>query len=286
MAKFIKEMVALAVLLAMVSATMVIYLDSQETSETITPNEDFSVVKKVAFIGDSVSWGINPDFGTMSFARYGWVQMITGNTTSSPTAPMPNNLSTLWPGVIWKDLSLPGNTIRYFKDDARLKDVFDYAPDLVFFMLGGNDVLNYLRDGVFNATEKEQLKDNVDSILSKLRAKLPDAKIVVLNYYDLFDTYSDQITQRDLLEYRNLSSATSDSNAMMKDAANRHDCEYIDIHTPFMHHCYGRYLGDGGMLDPAYVKTPLQGFNIHPNTKGHEAIYETVYASLAEMKAA
>jgi lysophospholipase L1-like esterase len=211
--------------------------------------------------------------------------MLTGNASASPAPTKPENLSALWPGVTWADFSLPGNTIRYYKEDARLKAVFDYAPDLVFFMLGGNDLLNYLRDGVLNATEKAQLTDNVDYILSKIRSNLPDAKIVVLNYYDLFDTYSDQITQRDLLEYRNLSTATSESNDMMKDTANRYGCYYIDIHTPFMHHCYGRYMGDTGMLDPPFVKTPLAGFNIHPNTKGYERIYETVYTELAQLKA-
>jgi len=286
MTKFVKEIFTIVVLLAVVSATTVIYLESQDTSGTITPKDDFRVAKRVAFIGDSVTWGINPDLGPMSFARYGWAQMLTGNASASPGPTKTQNLTTLWPNVTWKDFSLPGNTIRYYKEDARIKEVFDYAPDLVFFMLGGNDLLNYLRDGVLNATENAQLTDNVDYILSKIRSNLPDAKIVVLNYYDLFDTFSDKITQRDLLEYRNLSTATSESNVMMKDTAIRYGCHNIDIYQPFMHHCYGRYMGDVGMLVPPFVKTPLDGFNIHPNTNGYEMIYETVYTELARLKAA
>jgi len=284
MAKFLKEIIAILVLLAVVTATTAIYLELRDTENGKQPREDFNGVKKVAFIGDSVSWGINPDLGPMSFARYGWVQMITGNATSSPAPPKAQNLTTLWPGVVWKDFSLPGNTIRYYKEDARMREVFDYAPDLVLFLLGGNDVLNYLRDGALNDTEEAQLKENVENILSKIRYDLPDAKVVVLNYYDLFDGLSDKITQRDILEYRNLSSVTSGSNAMLKNGAKMQDCEYIDIYAHFMHHCYGRYLGDGQIQDPPLVKLPLANFNIHPNTDGYEMIYETVYYELTRLK--
>lgn len=53
-----------------------------------------------------------------------------------------------------------------------------------------------------------------------------------------------------------------------------------------MHHCYGiDDLDDTEHISPDYIKRPLMPyFNIHPNTNGHDKIYDKIYAQLASLK--
>ena len=230
-------------------------------------------------VGDSISAGVNPGFGT-----YGWVHMLFGQLADGQEASSAV-LTNLWPGIVAYNSSVSGSTAKHWAgaQPSYLQTVSNHHPDLVVVFIGGNDGLAYAADGVYSEAEKEEFRTNLVAIVQQLRANSPVPDIVVVNYYDLFDGLSSNLPPV-FAAYQKLSAAVATGNQMIAGVAASNGCFYVDVHSGFMHHAYGGELGDAGHLSPDYVRTPLAAFDIHPVTAGHHAIRLAVYERLGELK--
>ena len=235
-------------------------------------------------VGDSIAAGYNPD--TLP-ALHGWAQMLFGESGGVPPATKEQTIYTLWPGIdartsgeyasLASEWAAPGSPL--------LSAVLDRKPDLVVVMVGANDFfLEYTNDAQVTPEEIAEFRANLAAIVDRLQANQPRPDVILLTYYDLFDGYSRNLPFF-FVQYRGLSKAAVDANAAIREVAVEKACTVVDLYPDFLHRCYGREFGDPAPLSPAWVHLPVSEYNIHPNTRGHERIYEKVYAALAELKA-
>ncbi|MGD9872792.1 MAG: SGNH/GDSL hydrolase family protein [Kiritimatiellia bacterium] len=229
-------------------------------------------------VGDSISAGVNPECGT-----YGWVHMLFGQTNCGQ-ALNSQTLTNLWPGITAYNSAVSGSTARQWAWAAPsyLQTVSNHHPDLVVVFIGGNDGLGYACDGFYSPQEQGEFRTNLTLILQKLHSFCPAPEIIVANYYDLFDGFSSSLPPL-YAAYTNLSAAVREGNRMIEEIAFSNGCFHVDVHSEFMHHCYGAELGDTNHLSPAYVRTPLSAFDIHPVTAGHNTIRELIFERLTEL---
>jgi lysophospholipase L1-like esterase len=234
-------------------------------------------------VGDSVSDGVNPDCYPL-LERYGWVHMLYGMYGTSNSPPQ-LTITNLWPSISRNNSAVSGSRAWEWADTISypyLTNVISHHPDLVFVMIGGNDFLSYVSDGVVTPEESAQYQTNLTTIIETLQGQTPVPEIVMIGYYDLFDGYSTNPLVPSA--YRTLSQAVPAANTMIRDIALAHGCFFVSVYEDFMHHAYGAELGDTNHLAPDYVRTPLANFDIHPVTAGHLEIYDLVYARLQEFK--
>ena len=234
-------------------------------------------------VGDSVSFGLNPDYpGTLTV--YGWVHMLQGAGGFPWPPPMDETIFTLWPEITSFNSAVGGTTAADWVETGNpfLPLVLAHHPDLVAVMIGGNDFRKaHSDDGIFSLAEQEQLRANISLLIEQLQALEPAPEIIIVGYYDLFDGFSHN---HPLPKYVNYSPDTVIGNGIMHAVARRYRCIWLPIADEFMHHAYGRDLGDTGHLLPDYFRLPLIEFNIHPITPGHAQIYELMQARLARLK--
>ena len=243
----------------------------------------YNFTNRVSVIGDSISEGINPVYSKYS-PTYGWVHMINGKSYSTNTAPYPN-IHSIWPEtwVVLSNFALSGSTASLWNNIHFLQPVIDFDPDIVIVFIGGNDVLYYIKDGVIDDSEQAELSNNFCGILDILTNNLTNTKIVLVDYYDLADGYSMTLTNpyySSYSYYSNLSAYVALANSSISNIALERGCYFVDIYKRFMHHCYGKYLGDTGSLTPIYVYEPIEDFDIHPVTSGHRKICDEVLVTL------
>ena len=227
-------------------------------------------------VGDSISWGWNPDVPGQS----GWVQMLFGSFGTEKT------INALWPAIAKHNGAVSGSTAEEWAgaDYAPMKELLAHYPDLVVVYIGGNDLLAQLADGDFSQAEKDAYRDNLRAIVTRLRGNAPRPEIVLVNYYDLFDGCSANLPLL-LSPYRGLSQATVEGNEIIAEVAKEKNCRPVSgIYGDFMHHCYGAELGDTDHQDPPFMRMPLTRFDIHPVTAGHKAIYGNVFRMLESLK--
>jgi len=231
-------------------------------------------------VGDSISYGINPQLGT-----YGWVQMLMGEGGGGYPVAQTTTLYTLWPSITAYNSALSGAKASDWAANSYslLSTVVNHHPDLVVVFIGGNDFLAYVADGNVTNQEYQQFRSNLNSILDTLQSNSPQPSILMVNYYDLFDGYS-QYLPSSTANYQGLSATVVAGNQIISEVAAQKGCSLININQPFYHHCYGSYFGDTGHLLPDYVAMPLTNFNIHPSTAGHLCIYQKVLESLKNLQ--
>jgi len=155
----------------------------------------------------------------------------------------------------------------------------------VVVQVGANDLQGFIQnDGAFTFNEMVDLYYRLGSVYAIIRAARPRAKLVVVNYYDLTD-------QRWLPDGLALGPGALPSGYVRKvfqsvpllnwiinlaaGAQGAQKVQVIDIYQPFLHHGYGRYLGDSQAQNPMYfpnLNNGLQYFDVHPGTEGHKAI--------------
>jgi len=231
-------------------------------------------------VGDSISFGVNPE----CLLQYGWAQMLFGSSGCGQSA-MTQTIYTLWPDIEAYNTAWPGSKASDWADPnyTFTKTVLAHDPDLVVVWIGGNDGLDYAADGVYTEKELGEYRTNLTTIIQILRSNAPPPEIIVCNYYDLFDGYSANLPAG-YEAYRALSPATVTGNEMIRSVAESNGCFYVDIYTPLFHHAYGEEIGDTGHLSPDYFDTPLANLDIHPNTAGHQAVYQALYQTLQHLK--
>lgn len=230
-------------------------------------------------VGDSVSEGINPEYPAQT--NRGWVAMLFGTLGSHTT------LDTLWPGIVKHNSAVSGSRASQWAEPAYapMQTVLDHHPDLVIVFIGGNDAIAYAADGAVTPAELQSLRDNLTAIVDRLQANTPPPDIVVVNYYDLFDGFSANLTAP-YTAFQFISQATSDGNDIIRQVAEEQGCFLVDtIDDVFLRHAYGNACGDSGHLSPEFMATPFPtSFDIHPVTAGHEAIYTEIFQKLQSMK--
>jgi lysophospholipase L1-like esterase len=231
-------------------------------------------------VGDSISYGVNPQLGT-----YGWVQMLLGEGGGGYPVAQTTTLYTLWPSMTAYNSALSGAKASDWASNnySLLSTVVNHHPDLVVVFIGGNDFLAYAADGNVTNEEFQQFRSNLISIVDTLQSNFPKPTVLLVNYYDLFDGYS-QYLPSSTANYQGLSATVVAGNQIISEVAVQKGCSLINIYEPFYHHCYGIYFGDTGHILPDYVAMPLTNFNIHPTTAGHLCIYSRVLETLKELQ--
>ncbi len=140
-------------------------------------------------------------------------------------------------------------------------------------------------DGSVSDSEWESLRNNINGIITQLKNKNSNIKIVVCGYYDLFDGASKFLAGNPLFgHFAEMSNITVAGNDILSDVASKTSSSYINIYDSFFNHAYGSELGSPSALQPSYVITPITSFDIHPVTAGHQKIYEKVYEGLEKLK--
>jgi len=235
-------------------------------------------------VGDSISANANPQH-----QGFGWVKMLFGDGYNNGTTNIPpksNTIYTLWPAITAVNHAISGSKASNWATDGYygMNNVTSGLPDLVVVYIGGNDLLAYSAAGGFSNERLEQYRTNLIKIIDILRTNEVIPDIVLVNYYDLFDGYSSNLTSYGnpfLYPYTNLSEGAVLGNQVIEEVATEKNCSLVDfVYSDFMHHCYGEELGDTSHLLPDYVRAPISNLDIHPNTDGHTKIYERVYERL------
>jgi len=234
---------------------------------------------RIALLGDSVTSGINSDYG--GGFSFGWADFLLGYGGSPYPQKENKSLFDLWPDSEVANFAIPGSTVYQWSFLRRLQEVLDYQPHLLIIFIGGNDLLAKLKDGVLDSEEKAQIQGHFETMLAHIQASLPETQLLFIGYYDLFDGRSAQLPQP-LAHLRGLSEYTLTSNQILETLAQKHDAYYLDLHPLFLHHAYGKDLGDPNFSEEAWVRRPLRSFDIHPNTQGHRAIARAVLGFLKE----
>lgn len=141
----------------------------------------------------------------------------------------------------------------------------------VSFALGANDFLALASSPEFNAPGANQpllvqqmlqrLLGNYAVILTQLRALLPHAKILLLNYHNPFAVFgpSNPLNQLSI-------EVLQAHSAMVKVLAKRFKGRFVDIYTPFLGH-----EAEYTHIMEIFVGLPVASA-IHPNTVGYAVI--------------
>ncbi len=232
-------------------------------------------------VGDSISANANPQH-----SWFGWVKMMFGDGYTDGNTNIPpksNTIYSLWPSITAANHAISGSKASDWASDGfgGMNNVTNLLPDLVVVYIGGNDLLSHSAspDG-FSNEDLEEYRTNLIKIIDVLRTNEVVPDIILVNYYDLFDGYSENLTFP-YSSYTNLSEGTISGNNIIEEVATEKKCYLVDfVYSDFMHHSYGETFGDTGHLLPNYVQTPITSFDIHPNTAGHTKIYERVYERL------
>jgi lysophospholipase L1-like esterase len=135
--------------------------------------------------------------------------------------------------------------------------------EVVSFAIGANDLQALLMSPQFNAPGADQqalidqtLRDvfvNYVALLNRLRAELPHARLLLLNYDNPFEVLGPDDPINQIFTY-----AAGVHSAFVKDLAKQYKGHFVDIYTPFL----------GRAAEYTYI---LQG-NAHPNALGYSVI--------------
>ena len=212
--------------------------------------------------------------------------MLAGETNPTNLTSQSTNIGNLWPGTngFLSNFAVSGSTAADWNNSTWIDPVISNQPNIAVVFIGGNDFLADYSDGLLSTAEKTALSNNVTGIVKKLKTGLPQIKILIVGYYDLFDTKSQALGLfPTYANYSNMSAGTVECNVALSNIALAEGCDYAENYATFMHHCYGGSLGDTGHLSPDFVRTPITSLDIHPVTAGHLSIYQTIAAKLRQM---
>ncbi len=213
---------------------------------------------------------------------YGWVHMLFGEGA----LPKDIIIDDLFPDITKYNSAISGSTANQWANisSGYLQTVLDHHPDIVAVLIGGNDFLwDYCLDGQLSQDEIDEYTYNLIFIINTLQTNIPEPDIILITYYDLFDGESENLPS-DLQLFRIVSEGTVIGNSIISQVAYYNGCYLVDIYDDFFYHCYGIDLGGSIHYSPDYVARPMIfNFDIHPNTEGHNKIYEEVLAQLQQL---
>jgi lysophospholipase L1-like esterase len=247
----------------------------------IVCSKDYTVVD---IVGDSISVGANPDFYDQKIS-YGWVHMLFGVGDGALPPPQTYTIDSLWPGIKKFNSSRSGTKASDWVTSSILlfTPVLNHHPDLVIVMIGGNDFLKYINDNQITQEEMDEFRFNLETIIDILRSIDPEPDVILLDYYDLADGYSQNLLPH-LAKYRWITQATEEGNRIIHETAKNKGVYLVSIYDAFLHHAYGMTIGDTKHTMPMFFRFSLSCFDVHPITAGHAAIYTLVYQRLKEFK--
>lgn len=233
---------------------------------------DPAVTTRIAVIGDSISDGVNPQ---TSPTKYGWVHMISSGGSKNST------LRSIWSGAGVNNFSVSGSTAAQWNSTSWLAGAALYDPHITVVYIGGNDVLNAVNSGGFDAAAAATLSNNINGIVVKMKTDVTNTRIVLIGYYDLFDNLSGNLSGvSGFSQYSTMSGHVVTGNTMISNIARFHNAVYVPVREPFLGHAYGEDLGGTG-IDPEYFRRPIDQFDIHPITSGHEKLADLVLEKFA-----
>lgn len=248
-----------------------------------SPAEEYAVFD---IVGDSVSAGANPDFYSIP-AAYGWAQILFGEGGCDLPPPVEDTIQKLWPDIQLYNSSVSGSKASDWVSTrtSYLPTVLNqHNPDLVVVMIGGNDFIEYGADGLITAQEFEEFRTNLETIVDRLQSNLPKPEVILVDYYDLADGYSEFVPP-ELSDYTGISTATLAGNSIIREVADEKGTHCVSIYDAFLHHAYGVQLGDPDHLEPNYFwMKSLPHVDVHPVTEGHRVIYSRIYQKLSVLK--
>jgi lysophospholipase L1-like esterase len=251
---------------------------------------------KIAVLGDSISAGCNPELSTYSEGyaeKYGWAQMITGETHEG-IDPVNKTIYDINENITWENFAITGSKASEWNADSstnttwkawdnEFQNLLDMDSDLVIIYIGANDIMGYIEDGNVSEVEWNALRFDIEGIIDQIKLEKTETKILLVGYYDLFDGLSQNLSGTAYSFYASLSSVTQAGNVLLADIATEKGIEYLSVEESFMHHCYGRFLGDTEAIDPAYITNSLLSFDIHPVIEGHNNLYSLIIDKLETM---
>lgn len=232
---------------------------------------------RLALLGDSISSGVNSDFSGQPV--FGWADFIRGYGGAPWPVPEEETLEDLWPDGELRNFAISGSTAYQWSFEKRYRSLVDYNPHIAILFIGGNDLLAAVNDGVFDLKDQEILNRSFNTLLDGLKARLPDTRLVLVGYYDLFDGQSRNLPFM-VRHLQGLSDQARLSNALIRTQAQARGAYFLDLEPVFRGHGYGPELGLPGPVKEPYVRRPLAHYDIHPNTAGHRAIARAVLALL------
>ncbi len=264
----------------------------------LTDDDNNEEVKplKVVVLGDSISEGCNPDISTYDeryAEKYGWAQMIVGETYEG-IDPVSKTIYDINENIDWDNFAITGSKASEWNADTssntiwkvwdnEFQKVLDANADLVIVYIGANDIRDYMEDGSVSEGEWSALRFDIEGIIDQIQAENVETNILMIGYYDVFDGLSQNLEETAYSFYTGFSSVTQEGNALLEEIATTKGVEYLSIEDEFMHHCYGKFLGDPMVEDPLYVTDNLMNFDVHPATEGHKQLYNTILNKLEIM---
>jgi lysophospholipase L1-like esterase len=166
------------------------------------------------------------------------------------------------------------------------------ATTLVSITVGGNDVgfssvmetcvllsTNSCVRAVNNAESlmSSQLPGELDAVLNAIRADAPNARVVVLDYPDLYDlSRSSSCIGLSTTDRTDLNNGANDLDSQIQAAAARHGDVFADVRSAFRGHeiCdSSRLLHSVNILDLSE--------SYHPTASGQSSAYEPVFSAAA-----
>lgn len=233
-------------------------------------------------LGDSLAFGVS-DVEPVSYGDQGYVKLYADWLASRDDGVRPKviNLSipgetsgSFFTGIVppWWERDVLNN-LNYTRPAQAQYAMFLKAVaaeraagrriEAVSFALGANDLEALLVSPEFNAPGANQpallertlaqIHANYVAFLTRLRAELPHARLLLLNYYNPFEVLGpgDPINQT-------LTYAAGVHSAFVKRLAKQYRGDFVDIYAPFVGHA----------AEYTYI---LQG-NEHPNALGYSVI--------------
>jgi len=147
------------------------------------------------------------------------------------------NLHTLYPNYVVANRGINGDTTFGLEDRLKIS-AYDLNPKVICLLIGINNIENML--------------DNYEDIIIKLKTNLPNSKLIILS-----------LTPTGL-SYSTLNSLIVENNEELKNLAQKHNATYIDIHSELVNK-------DTNEINRDYT---FEG--LHITTDGYEVIANKV----------
>jgi lysophospholipase L1-like esterase len=235
---------------------------------------------RVALIGDSVMAAIRPE-------------LVFTNETGATIKSIPCDYNERHAWEITSPLlgtfsihnyAVGGITAKEWSSGSRLSDVFSLEPNIYVVLIGGNDYLDAIRDGVITEKEREEIIGYISELMGKIRLESGDTDILILNYYDLFDGKSSRLAGHpQMSRFVSFSDEIKIFDGKLRELSDSYSSYYLDLRAAFMHHGYGAELGDEHHRKPDYFKTPLSRFDVHPTVAGRMRLAELLFSHIPEI---
>jgi lysophospholipase L1-like esterase len=212
--------------------------------------------------------------GSTSVACSGAVTVDLANPNSSNTAEAAQ-LAALDPSTSFVTMSMGGNDIGFA----------DVVKDCIINGARGLSFVDSCQKKHDQRIEKmlPQLQATLVDRYQRIKAKAPNARVVIVGYPELFvqnpsDSYGNLLFKEDQVW---MNTKANELNAMLRNAAKQAGVEFVDPTDAFRGHGIGSddpWINDLDIGGPGFSVADPSSF--HPNAKGHQALAGLVQEQL------